>query len=77
MLGRTVTLVDYRGELALGIAREPQKALATVAAFREAWRHERDALAVMSRPMYRDLAASGLPMSVIAEDAARVAVRRP
>lgn len=76
-LERTVTLVEYRGELDFGLTREPQKAVATLQAFRELWPRERDAIAVMSRPMYRELSTARLPMSVIAEDSERIAVRRP
>lgn len=76
-LGRTVTLVDYRGELNFGLIREPHKAVATIPAFRERWSSERDAVAVMKQSLYRELRDSGMPMAVIAQDSARVVVRRP
>ena len=76
-LGRTVTLVGFRGELEFGLTREPHKALASVQDFVALWPHERDAVAVMSPSLHAELAASGLQMSIIARDAARIAVRRP
>ncbi|HEX2831085.1 MAG TPA: glycosyltransferase family 39 protein [Burkholderiales bacterium] len=74
-LGRTVTVVHVRGELDFGLTHEPDKTIPTIEAFRDVWPRERDAVAVMTRATYRELAGSGLPMTVIAEDVARVAVR--
>jgi hypothetical protein len=76
-LGRTVTLVNFRGELDFGLAHEPRKGIPTIEAFREVWSAERDAVAVMKKTMYADLLQSGVPMRFIAEDAQRIAVRRP
>ncbi|MCC7080001.1 MAG: glycosyltransferase family 39 protein [Burkholderiales bacterium] len=76
-LQRTVTLVDYRGELKLGLAREPHKAVATMRDFVALWPRERDAIAIMTDSLHRRLVAAGLPMTVIARDSARIAVRRP
>jgi 4-amino-4-deoxy-L-arabinose transferase-like glycosyltransferase len=76
-LGRTVILVGFKGELEFGLAREPHKALSSVGEFVPLWSQERDAVAVMTPSLHRELEASGLPMSIIARDAARVAVRRP
>lgn len=76
-LERTMTLVEYRGELDFGLTREPHKSVANMETFREMWPGERDAVAVMTRPMYRELSSAGLPMTVIAQDVARIAVRRP
>lgn len=75
-LGRTVTLVDYSGELEFGLAREPEKGMGT-AAFFARWRDERDAVAVMSQDTYRRWREKAVPMELIAQDPARVAVRRP
>jgi 4-amino-4-deoxy-L-arabinose transferase-like glycosyltransferase len=61
-LRRTVTLVDYRGELDFGLSLEPQKGLATVEDFMPRWRAEQQALAVMKPETYTQLAKSGLPM---------------
>jgi 4-amino-4-deoxy-L-arabinose transferase-like glycosyltransferase len=75
-LGRTVTLVEFRGELDFGLQREPQKTLPTLDAFRDAWSRETDAVAVMARKTYDLLLAAGTPMTVIAADADRTVVRR-
>jgi hypothetical protein len=75
-LGRTVIPVEYRGELDFGLQREPHKAVPTLDAFRAAWSGETDAVAVMGRQTYGVLAAAGTPMTVIAEDRERIAVRR-
>lgn len=76
-LDRTVTLVNFRGELDFGLAREPQKGIPTMEVFLERWRRESDAIAVMSAPTYRAFVSAGVPMTLIGEDSARVAVRRP
>ncbi len=76
-LGRTLTLVDYRGELEFGLDHEPHKGVATLPAFQEKWRAGHDEIAVMYRETFDALAAARLPMEVIATDPHRVAVRRP
>jgi 4-amino-4-deoxy-L-arabinose transferase-like glycosyltransferase len=76
-LGRTVTLVNFRGELDFGLKRAPQKSIPSVEGFREAWGNERDAIAVMSKTRYDALATSGMPMMLIGQDAKTIAVRRP
>jgi hypothetical protein len=76
-LGRTLTLVDYQGELAFGLAHEPRKGIATLPAFQEKWITGHDEIAVMYREMFDTLAAARLPMEVIGTDPRRVAVRRP
>jgi len=75
-LERTMTIVNFRGELDFGLTREPNKGIPTVETFVERWRHETDAIAVMRKATYDELSLSGVPMTVIAEDSARVAVRR-
>jgi 4-amino-4-deoxy-L-arabinose transferase-like glycosyltransferase len=75
-LGRTVTLVEFRGELDFGLQRAPDKTLPTLDAFRDAWSRETDAVAVMARKTYDTLLAAGTPMTVIAADAERTVVRR-
>jgi len=61
-LRRTVTVVDYRGELDFGLTLEPRKGLATLEEFMPRWRAEQQALAVMKPETYTQLAQSGLPM---------------
>jgi 4-amino-4-deoxy-L-arabinose transferase-like glycosyltransferase len=77
-LERTVTLVDYRDELAFGIDQEPDKWLPTLEAFKQRWNTDKDAFALMTRDNYKLLAAAGdLPMRVVGEDTRRIIVRKP
>jgi 4-amino-4-deoxy-L-arabinose transferase-like glycosyltransferase len=64
-LGRTMTLVDYRGELAYGIDHAPQLAIDSLAAFEQRWRELPAAAAVMPTATYQELANRGLPMRVL------------
>ena len=75
-LGRPVTLVADKGELADGIAAEPDKFVAEVSDFEARWRAHTEAYAVMSPATYKELAAAGLPMTVMATDPRRVFVAR-
>ena len=75
-LGRTLTLVAHRGELAPGIRAEPQKFVPTVEEFRQRWVASSEAYATMRPELYAQLAAKGLPMRVLAVDAKRVIVSR-
>jgi 4-amino-4-deoxy-L-arabinose transferase-like glycosyltransferase len=63
-LKRTVTLVDYRGELDFGQSLEPQKSIATLSAFEPLWRGSPQALAVLQPVTYDALLRDGLPMVV-------------
>jgi 4-amino-4-deoxy-L-arabinose transferase-like glycosyltransferase len=76
-LGRTMTLVDYRGELAYGIDHAPQLAINTLADFEQRWRELPAAAAVMPAATYQQLVSRGLPMRVLGQDRRRVAVSRP
>ncbi|HUN28108.1 MAG TPA: glycosyltransferase family 39 protein [Steroidobacteraceae bacterium] len=63
-LRRTVTLVDYRGELDFGLTLAPQKGIATLAEFARRWRATPQALAAMAPMTYGKLARQSLPMVV-------------
>ncbi|MGB2816592.1 MAG: glycosyltransferase family 39 protein [Burkholderiaceae bacterium] len=76
ILERPVTLVDYRGELALGLDAEPYKGVPTLDDFRKIWIASDDALAVMPRATFERFQAEALPMTVVLEDPVRVFVRR-
>ncbi len=76
-LGRTVTMVGYQDELATAIGWEPQRFIPTVAAFVERWRTDPRAFAMLSPREYATLAATGLPMTVLARDPRRVFVAKP
>jgi hypothetical protein len=75
-LGRTLTQVETKGELAEGIAAEPEKFIARRSDFERKWRALDEAYAVMSPRTYRELQDAGLPMSVMANDARRAFVAR-
>lgn len=74
-LGRTLTLVAFEDEMAFGLKQEPQLALPTIEAFTDAWRSQACAYAFMEPETEADLAAAGLPMTVITRDTRRVLVR--
>lgn len=75
-LGRPVTVVGARGELAMGIDAEPDKWLPSIDAFRREWSADGEAYALMSIDRYNMLRADGLPMHIIARDMRRVIVAR-
>jgi 4-amino-4-deoxy-L-arabinose transferase-like glycosyltransferase len=74
-LGRTLTLVDYRDELDLGLRLQPDGAL-DLGAFRRAWTGAAQAYAVMRPARFAVERAGGLPMTVLAQDARYVIVAR-
>jgi 4-amino-4-deoxy-L-arabinose transferase-like glycosyltransferase len=76
-LKRTLTLVEYKDEMEFGIAREPDKALSSIADFDNAWRGQPEALAITSPLIYQQLVSAGLPMQVIARDNQYIVVRKP
>ena len=75
-LKRTVTLVDYRGELNFGLKLEPAKALDSLAAFESRWRSGAQALAVMQPVTYERLERAGLPMVIRARTPKELIVSR-
>jgi len=75
-LGRTLTQVETRGELADGIAAEPEKFIAEMSDWQEKWLSLDEAYAVMSPQTYRELQAAGFPMRVMVTDPRRVFVAR-
>ena len=75
-LGRTVTLVDYEDEFALGQDAEPEKTLEEMD-FEQDWLRPGEALAIMHPESYIGMKDDGLPMQVLHEDPRRVLVRKP
>ena len=75
-LGRPVTLVRYKDELAPGIAAEPWKFVSSVDEFVGLWQEHEEAFAIMTPPFYEKLRQEGLPGRVLARDAWRVIVAR-
>jgi 4-amino-4-deoxy-L-arabinose transferase-like glycosyltransferase len=76
-LQRTVTLVDYRDEMAFGLQQEPEKWVPTLEAFERRWAADADAFAVMAPDGFQVLEKAGLPMTVVARDTRRIIVRKP
>ena len=70
-------LMDYVDEFAYGEEHEPGRIVPTLAAFGQRWRGLPAAGAMMDASTYRTLQAEGLPMTVVFEDARRVAVVKP
>jgi 4-amino-4-deoxy-L-arabinose transferase-like glycosyltransferase len=75
-LGRPVTLVGYKDELAPGIAAEPWKFVSSVDEFVGLWQEHEEAFAIMTPPFYEKLRQEGLPGRVLARDPWRVIVAR-
>jgi 4-amino-4-deoxy-L-arabinose transferase-like glycosyltransferase len=76
-LDRTVTLVAYRDEFALGQDQEPDLWIPDEAEFRQRWLADRDAFALLDPDTYEDLRRSGLPMVEAGRDTRRIIVRKP
>jgi 4-amino-4-deoxy-L-arabinose transferase-like glycosyltransferase len=75
-LGRTVTLVDYSDELALGIASEPAMAIGPVVEWQRRWEAADQAYAIMQPDDYARFEHDGVPMRELGRDARRVIVSR-
>lgn len=75
-LGRPMTLVGYKDELAPGIAVEPEKYVGSVDEFLQRWQGHPDAFAIMTPLLYEKLRREGLPGRIIARDAHRIIVAR-
>jgi 4-amino-4-deoxy-L-arabinose transferase-like glycosyltransferase len=76
-LGRTLTLVDVRGELGPGIDAEPDKVITSIEEFCASWRgrHEQ-AYAVMTPALHAEFQRAGLPMFEVVHDPRLVIVSR-
>ncbi len=75
-LGRTVTQVEHDDELAMGIASEPDKAIATEAEWQRRWSAAADGYAIMQPDEYDRLRREGVPMRELGHDTRRVIVSR-
>lgn len=76
-LGKTLTLVDYEDELALGLQMEPSRGIESVEAFLRRWEQDTRPLALISPDLYESLADMGVPMQLVARDRRRVVVAKP
>jgi len=75
-LGRTVVQVDHPDELAMGLAREPGKAIAGIDEWRRRWDAAEQAYAIMQPEEYDELRRDGVAMVELGRDARRVVVAR-
>lgn len=75
-LGRTMTLVAYRGELAFGLDQESGKDIGTLDEFLERWRSIPIGIAFCHPKVWESLRERGMPGRVIAIDRYTVAVSR-
>lgn len=75
-LGRTVTLVQYIDEFALGLAAEPDKGIPKVADWKPRWLALERGYAIMHPDHYDRFVREGLPMRVLARDPRRIIVSR-
>lgn len=75
-LGRTVTLVQYSGELEFGQQQEPGRNTATLAQFTQRWRDGHDAVAFFTPQWWEKLSHAGLPGRVIGADRYSIVVSR-
>jgi 4-amino-4-deoxy-L-arabinose transferase-like glycosyltransferase len=75
-LGRTVTQVEHDDELAMGIASEPGRAIATEAEWLRRWSAAPAAYAIMQPEEYERLRREGVPMRELGHDTRRVIVSR-
>ena len=75
-LGRTLTLVDYEGELGFGLRAEPGRQDLSVADFSARWSASRDAVAFFDPRIWDSWRRQGFPGRVVAADNYTVAVSR-
>jgi len=75
-LQRTLTVVDYEGELEFGMHAEPGHNAATEEQFVQQWTNGSDAIAFIASSQWPRYQKSGLPGRVIAADSETVALSR-
>ena len=75
-LHRTLTLVDFEGELHFGLQAEPGKQMATPEDFVTRWNSSTDAVAFFGPRLWEQFRQRGLPGRVIAADTYTVVVSR-
>ncbi len=75
-LERTVTLVQFRGELDYGLNKNPSVEIPDLKEFERRWVREPQAFAVMEPSMFEKLRGDGLPIRVIGRTASRLMAAR-
>ncbi len=75
-LKRTVTLVQYRGELDYGLTKNPGIEIPDIQEFERRWSGNSQAFAIMEPSMFEKLRNDGLPLRVIGRTAGRLVAAR-
>jgi len=75
-LQRTITVVEYQGNMQFGISREPKDWIATEAKFLPIWQQSNNAITIMDHKNYQAWLAQEIPMQVIYKDPRRYVVAR-
>ena len=75
-LGRTLTVVKFKGELQMGISQDPAKAVASVEEFRGLWQAHSQAYAIMTPEQWHKEQAAGTPITLLAVNRRAVMVAR-
>jgi 4-amino-4-deoxy-L-arabinose transferase-like glycosyltransferase len=75
-LQRTVTLVEYRGELEYGLRKAPDREVADVDRFLTTWSTQLDAYAVMDQRTFDSFEERGVPMRIVGRTVGKVMVAR-
>ena len=75
-LRRTCTIVQYEGELELGLRQEPWRLVPDLEAFAARWRADADPVALIRPDAHAELGRMGVPMRVIYTSRSYVAVVR-
>ncbi len=76
-LRHSMILVNHRDELDFGLTQEPERYIATLAAFANAWDRDPSAIAVMPPTTLDKLRAMNLPMNIVLSDRRFVVVKKP
>ena len=75
-VNRSLTLVHYRGELAMGIAQEPERFVASIGEFRARWKTHQQAYAIITPNRFAEEQAVGTPMHILSSNRRAVIVAR-
>ena len=75
-LRRTVTLVNFRGELDYGLKQAPDSEIANLDEFLRLWAAQTRAFAVMDMGTFKNLTERGVPMRELGQNVQRVLVAR-
>jgi 4-amino-4-deoxy-L-arabinose transferase-like glycosyltransferase len=73
----TFILVEYQDEMDFGIQQEPERAIPELAGFAEAWKKDKQALAIVETYNYPRVQQLNLPMKEIFHDQQYVVVMKP